>query len=67
MEACESGSMFQGLLPNNWNIYATTASNAEESSYATYCPDDFPAPPVEFADAGICLGDTYSVAWLEDR
>jgi len=24
LEACESGSMFNQILPNNWNIYATT-------------------------------------------
>lgn len=37
MEACESGSMFEGLLPSDANIYATTAANSEESSYGTYC------------------------------
>jgi len=37
LEACESGSMFSGLLPSNINIYATTAANAIESSYAAYC------------------------------
>nr|ANF89407.1 delta vacuolar processing protein [Vitis vinifera] len=63
IEACEAGSMFQGLLPNNWDIYATTAANAEENSYGTYCPDDYPSAPSEY---DTCLGDTYSVAWLED-
>lgn len=37
MEACESGSMFEGLLPTDANIYATTAANSHESSYGTYC------------------------------
>lgn len=64
MEACESGSMFEGLLPNNWNIYAVTAANAEESSYAAYCPDYSPPPPPEF---DTCLGDVFSISWLEDR
>ncbi|CAB4305079.1 unnamed protein product [Prunus armeniaca] len=32
IEACESGSIFEGLHPNKINIYATTAPNAEESS-----------------------------------
>jgi len=27
IEACESGSMFDSILPENINIYATTASN----------------------------------------
>ncbi|KAF5741617.1 vacuolar-processing enzyme-like [Tripterygium wilfordii] len=63
MEACESGSMFEGLLPENMNIYAMTASNAEESSYAVYCPGDFPNPPYNY---GTCLGDLFSISWLED-
>lgn len=63
IEACESGSIFEGLLPEGLNIYATTASNAEESSWGTYCPGMFPAPPEEF---DTCLGDLYSVAWMED-
>ena len=28
--------MLEGLLPDNINVYGTTASNAEESSYACY-------------------------------
>uniref|UniRef100_A0A0E0L6K7 Legumain prodomain domain-containing protein n=1 Tax=Oryza punctata TaxID=4537 RepID=A0A0E0L6K7_ORYPU len=64
VEACESGSIFQGLLPANISVYATTASNADESSWGTYCPgDDHGAPPAEF---DTCLGDLYSVAWMED-
>ncbi|KAL7112212.1 hypothetical protein ACP275_05G137900 [Erythranthe tilingii] len=63
LEACESGSIFEGLLPEGLNIYATTASNAEESSWGTYCPGDNPSPPPEYET---CLGDLYSVAWMED-
>ncbi|XP_077210656.1 vacuolar-processing enzyme-like [Tasmannia lanceolata] len=63
LEACESGSIFEGLLPEDLNIYATTASNAEESSWGTYCPGDNPSPPPEYET---CLGDLYSVAWMED-
>ncbi|KAJ7551267.1 hypothetical protein O6H91_06G007400 [Diphasiastrum complanatum] len=63
LEACESGSIFEGLLPEGLNIYATTASNAEESSWGTYCPGMYPPPPPEFMT---CLGDLYSVAWMED-
>ncbi|CAL9085575.1 unnamed protein product [Musa textilis] len=63
LEACESGSIFEGLLPNNISIYATTAANAMESSYATYCPGMFPSPPPQFTT---CLGDLYSVSWMED-
>ncbi|PIA42847.1 hypothetical protein AQUCO_02000357v1 [Aquilegia coerulea] len=63
LEACESGSIFEGLLPKGLNIYATTASNAEESSWGTYCPGEYPSPPPEYET---CLGDLYSIAWMED-
>ncbi|KAJ4959061.1 hypothetical protein NE237_026172 [Protea cynaroides] len=63
LEACESGSIFEGLLPEGLNIYATTASNAVESSWGTYCPGEYPPPPPEYET---CLGDLYSVAWMED-
>ncbi|KAL2489633.1 Vacuolar-proCES [Forsythia ovata] len=63
VEACESGSVFEGLMPEDLNIYVTTASNAEESSWGTYCPGMDPPPPPEYIT---CLGDLYSVAWLED-
>lgn len=63
VEACEAGSIFEGLLPKEWNIYATTASNSEESSWATYCPGFDVAPPPQY---DTCLGDLYSVSWMED-
>lgn len=40
-----------------------TASNATESSWATYCsPDDV----VDGVSIGSCLGDLFSVNWMED-
>uniref|UniRef100_A0A453EXM9 Uncharacterized protein n=1 Tax=Aegilops tauschii subsp. strangulata TaxID=200361 RepID=A0A453EXM9_AEGTS len=63
LEACESGSIFEGLLPNDIGVYATTASNAEESSWGTYCPGEYPSPPPEY---DTCLGDLYSISWMED-
>ncbi|KAI3858127.1 hypothetical protein MKX03_022446 [Papaver bracteatum] len=63
IEACESGSIFEGLMPEDLNIYVTTASNAEESSWGTYCPGMDPPPPPEYIT---CLGDLYSIAWMED-
>lgn len=63
IEACESGSIFEGLLEDKLGIYATTAANGRESSWGTYCPGMYPAPPSEF---GTCLGDLYSVAWMEN-
>jgi legumain len=63
LEACESGSMFEGVLSPNKKIYATTAANAHESSYGFYCP---PQDQVDGKSIGSCLGDEYSVAWMED-
>jgi legumain len=63
LEACESGSMFEGLLNPVWNILAVTASNSHQSSYATYCPPD---DVVDGVHIGACLGDEFSVNWMED-
>jgi legumain len=64
MEACESGSMFEnGLLPDNLSIYALSAANGHESSWGTYCPPD---DKVNGKHLGTCLGDLFSVNWMED-
>ncbi|OQR87248.1 vacuolar-processing enzyme [Achlya hypogyna] len=64
LEACESGSMFKGLLPDDINAFVTTAANEKESSWGTYCPplDDHIGTKL----LGTCLGDLYSVNWMED-
>lgn len=56
VEACESGSMFSKLLPNNINVFASTAANPDESSYACYWD----------GDRQTYLGDLYSVNWMQD-
>ncbi|GFY57772.1 legumain [Trichonephila inaurata madagascariensis] len=56
IEVCESGSMFENILPSNIKVYATTAVNSEESSYACYFDDK----------RDTYLGDTYRVHWMED-
>lgn len=57
IEACESGSMFnRHKLPNNINVYATTAASPKEPSYACYWDKM----------RKTYLGDVYSVKWLED-
>jgi len=62
LEACESGSMFQNF-PTNISAYVTTAANAKESSWGTYCaPNDI----VDGKNMNTCLGDLFSVNWLED-
>ncbi|CAH8328827.1 unnamed protein product [Eruca vesicaria subsp. sativa] len=57
VEACESGSMFEGILKTNLSILAVTAANASENSYVIYCGGEY---------HGVCLGDVFSVSWLED-
>lgn len=61
LEACESGSMFEKILPANISVYATTASNMSESSWGTFCP---PNDKVNGVELGTCLGDLYSVNWM---
>ena len=62
MEACESGSMFTNLS-STINVYALSASNATESSWGCYCsPDDV----VDGKSVGSCLGDLFSVNWMEN-
>ncbi len=62
LESCESGSMFVNL-PTDSKIYALSAANPTESSYGTYCaPDDV----IEGKHLGSCLGDLFSVKFLED-
>lgn len=56
IEACYSGSMFHGLLPNNLAVFVTTAAHHYQVSYATYCDTDM----------NTCLGDQYSVSWMEN-
>ena len=56
--------MMQGMLDDSMSVYATTAANAFESSWGTYCPGMVPGPGPEFST---CLGDLYSVAFLENR
>ncbi|KAM7254182.1 hypothetical protein ACFE04_031864 [Oxalis oulophora] len=65
MEACESGSMFEGILPEDINVYAVTAANSTESSWGYYCPgqSNGTAPPPEY---DTCLGDLFSISWMED-
>lgn len=63
IEACESGSMFNGILANDINVYAVTAANPDESSWGTYCPPDDMVNGVEINS---CLGDLFSVNWMED-
>merc|ERR1719379_21033 len=62
MEACESGSMFPKLATHS-KVLAVTAANAKESSWGTYCGS---AAVVNGKNVGSCLGDLFSVSWMED-
>eukprot|EP00960_Hanusia_phi_P074654 768282-Hanusia_phi.AAC.2 len=55
IEACESGSMFDGLLREDLNILAVTAASPFESSFACYYNNTL----------GTFLGDCFSNHWLE--
>jgi len=56
LESCESGSMFSKILPKDINVYAVSAANATQPSYACYM------------DKGrkTFLGDVFSIKWMED-
>lgn len=54
MEACESGSMFNGYLRPNISVYAVTAANPDESSWGC-CYDSY---------RQAYLGDVFSINWM---
>lgn len=56
LESCESGSMFDGYLEPEMNIWAVTASTPGESSYA--------CEYVERLETYV--GDCWSMVWLEN-
>ncbi|XP_050426910.1 legumain-like isoform X3 [Adelges cooleyi] len=59
VEACESGSMFDGLLAEDQSILAVTASGPRESSWGCFCGE-------ESGPYNTCLGDLFSVTFMED-
>merc|ERR1712070_189173 len=61
LETCESGSMFQDMsIPG---VYALSASNPTESSWGSYCGTE---AKVNGKSINSCLGDLFSVSWMED-
>jgi len=56
LEACESGSMFEGILANDTNVFATTAATADQPSYAFYYNDTL----------STYMADEYSIRWMQD-
>lgn len=64
IEACESGSMCaNGLMSDDSGIYCETAAGTDESSWGTFCPPD---DIVNGTHVGSCLGDLYSVNFIEN-
>jgi legumain len=62
LESCESGSMFEGMkIPG---VYALSAANGKESSYGTYCSGK--QAEVDGKSMHTCLGDLFSVNWMQD-
>lgn len=62
IEACYSGSMFLEL-PEDLNVVAITAANDHESSWGWYCGSE---AVVKGQSLGTCLGDEFSISWMED-
>jgi hypothetical protein len=62
LEACESGSIFANLLKAP-KVKAVTAANPKESSWGYYCA---PHDKVQGKSIGSCLGDEFSIHWMED-
>ena len=62
VEACNSGSMFLNL-PEDLNVLAVTSANDQESSWGWYCGYD---AVVKGKNVGSCLGDEFSISWMED-
>ena len=65
IEACESGSMFHNFTAEyaDLNVYAVSAANSSQSSWGTYC---HPYDMVDGKTMHTCLGDLFSVSWMED-
>ncbi|CAG2109585.1 unnamed protein product [Medioppia subpectinata] len=56
LEACESGSMFYKLLPDNINAYAVTATKPDQDGYFYYDDDTYDT----------CLGTYFAAMWFDD-
>jgi len=61
LETCESGSMFQDM--NIPGVYALSAANPTESSWGSYCGSE---AKVNGKSINSCLGDLFSVNWMEE-
>ena len=62
LEACESGSIFKHFDLSVMNAYALTATNETNPSFGTYC---YPHDVVKDEHLYTCLGDLFSVNWMQ--
>lgn len=62
LEACFSGTMFEGL-PTDESIYAVTSANGNEYGWETYCPPD---EIVQGTHIGACIADELNANYLEN-
>lgn len=68
LEGSQTGSIFRDLLPKDIKILGFSATDHAQTSFATYCyPNDFISEARgKEGHIGVCLGDIYSVSFLED-
>ena len=64
VEACNSGCLFEGLDPS-MNIWAMTASDMHNPSKGIYCRGDS-ALDSDGTVFPFCLGDLFSINWMND-
>jgi len=66
MDACESGSMFSNADTLPPNMFAVTAADPKEESFATFCPPDDKVISENDRETFSCLGDIFSIDWMLD-
>lgn len=71
LESCYAGSMFTGMdIEKDDKVLAIAASGPYESSFATYCPTmtktKSQKSKINPNMIGSCMGDLFTVSWIED-
>ncbi|CAG2167520.1 unnamed protein product, partial [Oppiella nova] len=57
LETCESGSMFDKMLPKNIGVYAMASSKPNQDSWQAFC---------DFEKYKACLGGLFSYYWFKN-
>ena len=67
MDACNSGSMFEGAAnAPPPNALVVTAANDHEDSWAAFCPPYDKVRSENDRETFSCLGDVFTIAWMLD-